>query len=91
MKQYSLFKQQVWVACASIPRGQTRSYSWIARKIKKPRAVRAVGSALAANPFAPNIPCHRVIRKNGHIGRYSGHGGSRTKKRLLDRERNAVQ
>jgi methylated-DNA-[protein]-cysteine S-methyltransferase len=84
--QYSRFQQQVWLACASIPKGQTRTYSWIAQKIGRPKAVRAVGSALGKNPFAPIIPCHRVVRSDGGLGGYSGRGGLKTKVSLLQKE-----
>ncbi|MFA6907783.1 MAG: MGMT family protein [Candidatus Micrarchaeia archaeon] len=56
------FQRSVLLECARIPRGQTRTYSQIAHAIGKPRAARAVGNALAINPLAPAIPCHRVVR-----------------------------
>ena len=87
MKAYSPFYQAVWKACAEIPRGQTRSYGWIAKKIGRPQAARAVGQALGKNPFAPAIPCHRVVSATGALTGYSGPGGIRQKKRLLDREK----
>lgn len=90
MKAYPEFKRKVWLACASIPRGETRSYEWVAGKIGKPRACRAVANALAVNPFAPEIPCHRVIRKDGSIGGFSGRGGIMHKKRLILREKSAM-
>lgn len=87
MKQYSPFSQAVWRACAAIPRGETRTYGWIAERIGKPDASRAVGRALGANPFAPTIPCHRVVRSDGSLGGYSGAGGLKTKRRLLEQEK----
>jgi len=86
MQSYSEFQQKVWIACAAIPEGEVRTYSWIARKIGKPKAVRAVGRALGQNPFSPIIPCHRVIKSDGTLGGYSGLGGLRTKKALLKKE-----
>ncbi|MBI4057003.1 MAG: MGMT family protein [Elusimicrobia bacterium] len=83
MKKYPAFYQKVWKACAQIPKGETRTYGWIARKIGNPKAARAVGGALGRNPFAPTIPCHRVIRSDGHLGGYSGPGGLIRKKKLL--------
>ncbi|NUN11159.1 MGMT family protein [Candidatus Micrarchaeota archaeon] len=80
------FQQKVLIACSEIPKGETRTYSQIAVSIGKPKAVRAVGTALARNPFAPKIPCHRVVAKNG-LGGYSGKGGLATKKRLLKKEK----
>lgn len=87
MKGYSAFRQAVWRACMEIPEGQTRSYKWIAERIGKPGAVRAVGSALGANPFAPVVPCHRVIKADGNPGGFSGPGGTAGKLRLLRREK----
>ena len=86
MKRYSPFQQKVWLACATIPKGETRTYNWIAREIGKPGAARAVGAALGANPFAPAIPCHRVLRSDGKMGGYSGPGGIATKIKMLRKE-----
>jgi len=81
------FQQKVLRECAKIPRGQTRTYSQIARAIGKPHAARAVGNALAINPLAPIIPCHRVVRADGSLGGYSAKGGTGKKRHLLSRER----
>ncbi len=86
MKAYSPFAQAVWKACAEIPKGQVRTYSWIARRVGKPGAARAVGQALAKNPFAPLIPCHRVVGADGSLTGFSGPGGVRAKLRMLKRE-----
>ena len=86
MTSYSRFEQSVWKACATIPKGEVRTYGWIAQKIGKPKAARAVGSALGRNPFAPIIPCHRVLRSDGGMGGYSGLGGIAKKKNLLKKE-----
>ena len=82
------FQQQVWRALLDIPTGQTRSYGEIARAIGNPKACRAVGGAVGANPIVPLIPCHRVINADGSIGNYSG-GGPEVKRRLL-REEGAI-
>ncbi|MBI4432982.1 MAG: MGMT family protein [Candidatus Omnitrophica bacterium] len=82
----SAFYRAVWRACGRIPKGQVRTYGWIARKIGRPRAARAVGRALAANPFAPVIPCHRVVGADGSLTGYSGPGGIQAKRRLLKKE-----
>jgi methylated-DNA-[protein]-cysteine S-methyltransferase len=79
------FERAVLLKALEIPRGQIRSYSWIAREIGRPRAVRAVGSALAGNPIPLLIPCHRVVRNDGVIGNY-GLGGPENKRRLLQAE-----
>ncbi|MBI4051166.1 MAG: MGMT family protein [Elusimicrobia bacterium] len=86
MKQYPAFYQRVWRVCAQIPKGETRSYGWIAQKLGNPHAARAVGQALARNPFAPTIPCHRVLRSDGSLGGYSGPGGLLRKKKLIQKE-----
>jgi len=90
IKLYPPFYQKVWLGCRDIPPGQTRSYKWLARHIGHPRAWRAVGQALARNPFAPIIPCHRVIRADGKIGGYSGRGGISHKKQLQQQERGRI-
>ena len=59
----------------------------LAKAIKMPKAARAVANACAKNPYAPKIPCHRVIRSDGGLGGYSGPGGIRQKKRLLRSEK----
>ena len=87
MKAFPDFYQKVWKACAGIPRGQTRTYGWIAERIGRAGAARAVGRALGANPFAPVIPCLRVVGANGQLTGYSGPGGIRQKQRLLDKEK----
>lgn len=79
------FQQRVLQITAQIPVGEVRSYGFIARAMGKPQASRAVGSALAKNPLAFVIPCHRVIRSDGVLGAYSG-GGTAMKARLLERE-----
>ena len=72
-----------------IPTGEVRPYSWIAKEIGHPGAVRAAGTALAKNPVPLLIPCHRVVRSDGHLGQYSL-GGARNKRTLLrDRGRAA--
>lgn len=64
------FQLKVWEALLTIPEGQLRSYQQIAGQIGHPKAVRAVASAVANNPIAYLIPCHRVIRSTGMIGEY---------------------
>lgn len=65
------FQKAVWRAMASIPFGQTRTYKWIAKKIGRPNAARAVGTACGANPLPLLIPCHRVVAAT-NIGGFSG-------------------
>jgi O-6-methylguanine DNA methyltransferase len=64
------FEQAVLTAALRIPRGEVRSYAWVAAAIGRPGAVRAVGSALGRNPVPVVIPCHRVVRTDGRIGDY---------------------
>jgi O-6-methylguanine DNA methyltransferase len=79
------FQQQVWAVLQRIPAGETRSYGWVAAAIGRPRAARAVGQAVGANPINIVIPCHRVIGSNGSLTGYGG--GLLLKQRLLDLER----
>jgi len=78
------FQRRVWVLCASIPRGQVRTYGWMAKRLGS--SARAVGQALKANPFAPRVPCHRVIAAGGMLGGYAGKLNSTKKRRMLARE-----
>jgi len=82
------FTLSVWRACSEIPYGETRSYGWVAARIGRPRASRAVGRALGANPLPLVVPCHRVIRSNGGLGGFGG--GLDLKERLLELERKSL-
>lgn len=64
------FQLKVWEALLAIPEGDLKSYSELAEQIGKPKASRAVGSAIAKNPVACLIPCHRVIKSTGEFGNY---------------------
>jgi len=75
------FQFLVWDQLRAIPPGETRSYSEIARRIGRPRAIRAVGTANGANPVSIIIPCHRAIRASGHLGGYRW--GLERKRKLL--------
>jgi methylated-DNA-[protein]-cysteine S-methyltransferase len=79
------FQLAVWNALCEIPYGHTWSYSDIASHIQKPAAVRAVGTAIGANPILITVPCHRVIGKNGTLTGYRG--GLDMKTKLLNLER----
>ncbi|MDC1158559.1 methylated-DNA--[protein]-cysteine S-methyltransferase [Pelagibacteraceae bacterium] len=80
------FQLKVWNYLKKIPLGSVTTYSQVAKAIGKPLAVRAVANAIGKNPYAPKIPCHRVIRSDGSLGGYSGKGGVKTKKLLLKKE-----
>jgi O-6-methylguanine DNA methyltransferase len=81
----SEFEQAVWLKALEIPRGQVRPYGWIAAEIGRPKAVRAVGTALGHNPVPLIVPCHRVVRTDGTIGQYSL-GGADNKRTILAAE-----
>jgi len=84
--QGTAFQIAVWRFLQSIPRGTTVTYSQVATGIGQPKAVRAVGTACGRNTVALLVPCHRVIRGDGHLGGYRW--GVERKQRLLDLERN---
>lgn len=79
-------QQSVWDALKKIPKGRVTSYSALAQFLGKPRAVRAVASAVGKNPNPPITPCHRVVQRDGRVGAYSGKGGVPTKIALLGSE-----
>ena len=81
------FQGKVWRLTKLIPYGETRSYAWVAQKIGRPSAVRAVGQALANNPWPIIVPCHRVVNNDGRLGGYSG--GVAMKRNLLKLEASA--
>ncbi len=78
------FARDVLLATARIPAGQVRTYSWLAQQIGRPKAVRAVGTALGHNPVPILIGCHRIVRSDGAVGDYVF--GPETKRRLLQTE-----
>ena len=78
------FQWKVWRALQQIPAGETRAYAEVARRIGKPRAIRAVANACASNPVALVVPCHRVVPSSGGVGGYRW--GAERKKRLLATE-----
>ena len=77
------FQILVWKEILKIPYGETRTYKEIAQAIGRPNSSRAVANACGKNPYAPDIPCHRVIRSDGKLGGYSGVGGVKMKEKLL--------
>ena len=80
------FQKKVWNYLKTIRKGTVKTYKQVAIAINRPKSARAVANAVGKNPFAPKIPCHRVIRSDGSLGGYSGKGGVKTKKLLLKRE-----
>jgi O-6-methylguanine DNA methyltransferase len=81
----SAFERDVWTKALEIPHGEVRPYGWIAAEIGRPKAVRAVGTALGHNPVPLIVPCHRVVRSDGLIGNYSL-GGPANKRTILSAE-----
>ena len=81
----TVFQRQVWQALQDIPEGTTVTYTDIATAVKRPKAVRAVGTAIGKNPVSLRIPCHRVVRRDGGLGGYAW-GIERKKQILLDEQ-----
>ena len=81
------FQLKVWKYLQTIPKGTVKTYKQVAIAIKKPKSARAVANACGKNPYAPKIPCHRVIRSDGGLGGYSGRGGVKKKVSLLRSEK----
>ena len=84
------FQLKVWKYLKKIPKGKVKTYKQVAIAINNPKSARAVANACAKNPYAPKIPCHRVIRSDGSVGGYSGRGGIKKKLRLLRSEKVAI-
>ncbi len=76
------FQRRVWEALERIPPGRVTTYGEIARHLGT-KAVRAVGTAVGKNPYAPDVPCHRVVLSDGKVGNYSAPGGVAAKTALL--------
>ena len=73
-------QRDIWLALREIPRGETRSYGWLARRVGHPSAARAIGAAVGANPIPLWLPCHRVVASDGTL---HGFGGGLAMKRAL--------
>ncbi len=85
--QGTKFQLKVWKYLKTIPKGKVKTYKQVAIAIKSAKSARAVANACAKNPYAPKIPCHRVIRSDGTLGGYSGRGGIKQKLKLLRSEK----
>ncbi|MCA9245350.1 MAG: methylated-DNA--[protein]-cysteine S-methyltransferase [Phycisphaerales bacterium] len=79
-------QRDIWQACRQVGYGKTASYGDLAERVGRPGAARAVGTAMARNPFPLIVPCHRIVRSDGGLGGYSGPSGVARKKRLLEME-----
>lgn len=84
IKKLTKFEEAAINRLKKIPRGRVTTYRELARVLGRPRAARAVGNAMSKNPWAPRVPCHRVVRSDGQLGGYGG--GPALKKRLLKKE-----
>ena len=80
------FQKKVWNYLKTIRKGTVKTYKQVAIAINKPKSARAVANACGKNPYAPIIPCHRVIRSDSYLGGYSGKGGVEMKKKMLINE-----
>ena len=81
------FRREVLEETLRIPSGQTRTYGWLAERVGRPRAARAVGRVMATNPLPLVVPCHRVVGSNGSL---TGYGGGLRMKELLLRAEGAL-
>jgi len=79
-----MFADLVYETLRKVPKGKVTTYSALARAIGKPRAARAVGNALNKNPYAPEVPCHRVVLSSGKVGKFAH--GTKQKMKLLEAE-----
>ncbi len=80
------FQIKVWKYLKTIPKGKVKTYKEVAIGINSPKSARAVANACGKNPYAPKVPCHRVIRSDGSLGGFSAAGGTEAKKMLLKKE-----
>ena len=85
------FNTRCWDACRRVPRGSVTTYARLAAAVGSPKAARAAGRAMACNPFAPDVPCHRVVASDGRLTGYSGDGGVETKAAMLAAEGVPIQ
>jgi methylated-DNA-[protein]-cysteine S-methyltransferase len=91
LDQLTAFQQQVLEAVAAIPCGSVLTYTQVAAQVGRPRAARAVGAALGANPWPVLVPCHRVVGAAGQLVGFSAPGGVATKARMLQQEQAGEQ
>ena len=80
------FQIKVWKYLKKIRKGKVKTYKEVAIAINRPKSARAVANACGKNPYAPKVPCHRVIRSDGSLGGFSAPGGAKAKKRILKKE-----
>ncbi|HLC74045.1 MAG TPA: MGMT family protein [Candidatus Nanoarchaeia archaeon] len=80
-----MFYEKVYEKLKKVPKGKVVTYKILAKALNS-KAYRAVGTAMRKNPYAPTVPCHRVVKNNGDIGNFSGKGGVKAKIKLLEKE-----
>lgn len=80
------FRQRIWTLTTRIAAGRVATYGQLASAAGSPHAARAVGQAMASNPYAPDVPCHRVVAGDGSLHGYSGAGGVQRKRSMLEAE-----
>lgn len=80
------FKEKIYALCKKIPRGKVATYGQLAAMAGSPHASRAVGLCMKTNPYAPIVPCHRVVSTEGKLTGYSAGEGIKTKKHMLQQE-----
>jgi O-6-methylguanine DNA methyltransferase len=83
MSMSQSFRNQIYTLACLIPRGKVATYGQLARIANHPKAARAVGMFMKTNPFAPVVPCHRVVASDGSLCGYSAGLGIVTKKKML--------
>ncbi len=83
-KHLSIFESKVYRIVKTIPKSKVRSYKWVAKKIGRPKACRAVGNVLNKNSWPVVVPCHRVVKSDGSLGGFAR--GVRAKLKLLEAE-----
>jgi methylated-DNA-[protein]-cysteine S-methyltransferase len=85
-KTPTLLQKRVWKEIAQIKKGTVITYKELAQRAGFPKAIRAVATAVGKNPHPVVVPCHRVIHSDGTLGGYSGRGGIKQKRKLLESE-----
>lgn len=82
----SKFSEQVYKLTKKIPKGKVVTYGQIAKALGNYKAFRAVGNTLHKNPFAPKVPCHRVVNQEGMLAKNFGNGGAKSQQKILESE-----
>lgn len=91
LEKITPFFRKIYLKAVEIPPGKVRTYTQLAVKAGSPRASRAVGQAMARNPFPLVVPCHRVVGAGKNPGGFSAHGGLKTKSLLLEIENSKIK